>query len=152
MKILFVLLSSILPICAVHGQEAEKKELPPAVLSFELAEYTAKRNDGVKRLGEAAKAELLAIQQQQMKEGNLEATNAITKAIALLPITSPEKAIPPDGIPPAAVKTMKDHTMKVFAGITGLNAQFIPRLDKVKSDLLKSGDIAGANAAAAKAE
>ena len=120
------------------------------MLAFELAEYRAKREEGVKRLAESAKAQLLAIQQAQMQAGNLEATNAVTKAMAQLPITSPEKADPPAGVPTAAVSALKDHANKVFAGISGLNAQFVPRLEKVKTELLKSGDVAGANAADAK--
>lgn len=50
-------------------------------------------------------------------------------------------------MPPEAALVWKDHTRKVFAGITGLNNQFIPRLEKVKVDLLKAGDLPGANAA-----
>lgn len=152
MKTLFVALLCILPLFVVRGQQTAASNVLPASLAFELAEYTAKRSEGVKKLAEIAKNELLAIQQQAMKAGNLEATNAITLAVAQLPITSHEKATPPEGVPPAAVKAMKDHATKVFAGISGLNAQFIPRIEKVKSELLKSGDIAGANAAASKAQ
>ncbi|MFO1437908.1 MAG: hypothetical protein U1F81_06255 [Verrucomicrobiaceae bacterium] len=132
------------------SQQNPPAEALPAVLAFELAEYRAKREEGVKRLAESAKAQLLAIQQAQMQAGNLEATNAVTKAMAQLPITSPEKADPPAGVPTAAVSALKDHANKVFAGISGLNAQFVPRLEKVKTELLKSGDVAGANAADAK--
>lgn len=151
MNKLLVALLSILPLCAVHGQAATNN-VQPAALAFELAEYTAKRNEGLKKLTEMAKAELLVIQQQVMKAGDLEATNAITKAISQLPVTSHEEAVLPEGVPPTVVKIMKDHATKVFAGISGLNAQFIQRLEKVKSDLLKSGDIAGANTAASKAQ
>lgn len=150
MRTLFALLLTLLASHRLLGQQlpaqAPRQGLP-AVLAFELAEYDAKRADGLKRLAQAAKAQLEVVRQDQMKAGNLEGTNATLKAISLLPVTSVEKADPPEGAPADAVMVFKDHTRKTFAGITGLNTQFIPRLEKVKVELLKSGDLAGANAA-----
>ena len=85
-----------------------------------------------------------------MQAGKLEEANAINQLIAALPVTSPEKANPPEKLPSAAVQALKDHMSKAFAGICGLNQLFIPRLEKVKVDLLKVGDLAGANATEAK--
>ncbi|MDB6005334.1 MAG: y domain 1 [Prosthecobacter sp.] len=131
------------------SQPADKGVLPASV-AFELAEYGAKRTEGLNKLKELAKTQLQVVLKDQMSEGKLEAANAINKAVAALPITSPENATPPAGLPSAAVLVLKDHASKVFAGISGLNNQFIPRLDKVKVELLKSGDLPGANAADAK--
>lgn len=151
MKRVLFLLSLFVSACSAWCQTVGK-EASPAQLAFELAEYNAKRAEGTTRLAEAAKTQLSQAQQEQMKAGNLEAANAIAKAIESLPITSPEAVIPPDGLPSSAVGVLKDHVSKVFAGITGLNKLFIPRFEKVKTDLLKSGDLAGANAAAVKAQ
>ncbi len=149
MKLLFLLCSLSFVACKAWCQEATK-EILPAALAFELAEYQAKRADGTRRLTELAKSQLLTVQQEEMKAGHLETSNAITKAINILPITSPEAATPPDGMSAAAIGVLKDHIGKVFAGIAGLNKLFIPRIEKVKGDLLKAGDLAGANAAEAK--
>jgi len=129
---------------------AVAQEVPPAVLAFELAEYQSKRSEGVNRMKELAKTQLAAVQQSQMNEGKLAEANAINKAISSLPILSKEAAVPPDGLPLAAVLVLKEHAAKVFAGISGLNALFIPRLEKVKVELLKMGDLNGANATDAK--
>lgn len=142
-RLLFIVWLLLLHIPA-SGQQ------PTPTLSSELEAYTAKRTDGISRLTESAKLELQALQQQEMKAGNLDGTNAILAAIQQLPVTSKEKATPPAGLSPGATKVWNEHASKVFAGISGLNAQFLPRLEKVKSDLLKAGDVAGANEAAAK--
>jgi hypothetical protein len=126
------------------------KEVLPAALTLEVAEYNAKRTEGLGRLKDQAKTQLEGVLKDQMQAGKLDEANAINKLIATLPVTSPEKAIPPEKLPSAAVLVLKDHTSKAFAGISGLNEQFIPRLDKVKVDLLKLGDLAGANATEAK--
>jgi hypothetical protein len=139
----------VLPLCVGHGQQAASTASMPPILVSEVEEYTAKRTEGINKLTDVTKAELLAIQEKQMSEGNLEATNAITKAIKHLPIDSMDKAKPLDGIPPSAQKVMTDHASKVFAGISGLNLQFISRLEKVKLEVLKSGNVAGANSVAA---
>lgn len=122
----------------------------PAALALEIAEYNAKRTEGLGRLKDQAKAQLEEVLKSQMQAGNLEEANAINKLIAALPVTSPEKADPPEKLPSAGVMVLKDHVGRTFAGICGLNQQFIPRLDKVKVDLLKLGDLAGANATEAK--
>jgi hypothetical protein len=138
----------IVLLTLAHGLTTGQQ--PPPSLSSELDEYAARRADGINRLTKSVKEELLVIQQQEMKAANLDATNAIIEAIEQLPITSEENTTPRKGLPPAATKVLKVHAGKVFAGISGLNAQFIPRLERVKSDLLKAGDVAGANEAAAK--
>lgn len=138
----------LLPLPALHGPATGQQPMPS--LSMEMEEYAARRSDGISRLGQSARAELLVLQQQEMQSGNLETTNAIAEAIKSLPVVSKEAATPREGLPPAAAKAWKEHANKVFAGISGLNIQYIPRLEKVKSALLKAGDLAGANEAAAK--
>lgn len=133
-------------VTAAISQQAGKEALP-AALAFEMAEYETKRTEGLNRLKELAKAQLQVVLKDQMSEGKLEEANAINKVVAALPITTQENATPPARLPSMAAVVLKDHTSKVFAGISGLNNQFIPRLDKVKVELLKSGDLDGANAA-----
>ncbi|HEY1051375.1 MAG TPA: hypothetical protein VGE39_16500 [Prosthecobacter sp.] len=150
MRTLLILLLALLATHHVGAQQLPpqpSRQGLPATLAFELAEYDAKRADGLNRLAQMAKAQLEVVRKDQMEAGNLEGTNATLKAMSQLPVTSLEKADPPEGAPSDAVLVFKDHTRKVFAGITGLNAQFIPRIEKVKVELLKSGDLAGANAA-----
>lgn len=150
MRTLLALLLTLLATDSLLGQQLPaqpSRQGLPAALAFELAEYDAKRADGLHRLAQTARAQLEVVRQGHMKAGNLEGTNATLKAMSLLPVTSLEKADPPEGAPSDAVLVFKDHTRKAFAGITGLNTQFIPRIEKVKVELLKSGDLAGANAA-----
>lgn len=149
MKQFFILFILLLKTFSAMAQQNATTTLP-AVLAFELAEYQAKKTEGIDRLKELAKSQLQEVLKEQMKSGKLEAANAINVAIASLPITSQEKATPREGLPTAAVAVLKEHATKVFAGISGLNNQFIPRLDKVKVELLKTGDLPGANAADAK--
>ncbi len=151
-KILFGVFGILFLSFVGHSQQATSTEAMPLILVRELEQYTEKRTDGIKKLTDATKVELMAIQQKQMSEGNLEATNAMTKAIEYLPIDSLDKATPLEGIPPAAQKVMAEHATKVFAGISGLNLQFISRLEKVKLELLKSGNVAGANTVAAQVQ
>ncbi len=159
MKPIFIPCVIVLLSCMAAAQQATTpqtagpqvaKVVLPAALAFEIAEYNAKRTEGLGRLKIEAKTKLEEVLKDRMQAGNLEEANAINKLIAILPVTSPEKADPPEKLPSAGVMVMKDHVSRAFAGICGLNQLFIPRLDKVKTDLLKSGDLAGANAAEAK--
>ncbi|WP_294382354.1 hypothetical protein [Prosthecobacter sp.] len=159
MKSFFIPCATLLLSCMASAQQtppgqAAAKESPkvvlPAALALEIAEYDAKRDEGLGRLKSQAKTQLEEVLKDQMQAGKLEEANAINQLIATLPVTSPEKANPPEKLPSAAVTVLKDHVNKAFAGICGLNQLFIPRLDKVKVDLLKLGDLAGANATEAK--
>ena len=155
MKPFFLPCAILLLSCMAAAQPAATPEpaakvVLPAALALEIAEYNAKRTEGLGRLKSQAKTQLEEVLKDQMQAGNLEEANAINKLIAALPVTSPDKADPPEKLPSAAVLVLKDHVSKAFAGICGLNQQFIPRLDKVKVDLLKLGDLAGANATEAK--
>ena len=149
MKRLIIPLVVWLTASEVCGQQPAK-EIIPASLALELVEYEAKRKEGVGRLADEATTQLGVVLKTQMSEGKLEAANAINKAIASLPITTHEKANLPDGLPAAAVSVLKEHAQKTFAGIHGLNQLYIPKLEKVKVELLKSGDLAGANLTEAK--
>lgn len=145
MKIFYILSLLIQLVTVGYSQQA-------STLDSVLAEYKAKKSEGIKRLADAAKDELGRIQKAQMQSGRLPEANAISAAILKLPITTPEGAIPPDGLPAEAIVVLRDHTFKVFAGITGLNKIFIPRFDKLKDMLLKAGDLNGANSALTKAK
>lgn len=154
MKLLFtpcvcLLLSGL--ATAQQGTTPEPaKTVLPAPLALEVAEYNAKRAEGLGRLKGQAKMQLEEVLKEQMQAGKLAEANAINQLIAALPVTAPDKADPPEKLPSAAVLVLKDHVSKAFAGISGLNQLFIPRLEKVKVDLLKVGDLAGANATEAK--
>jgi len=121
-----------------------------AILASELAAYKEMREGGIARLREGAKTQLLAVQKDQMKIGDLEAANAIGKAIESLAATTLEHTDAPGDLPPAAAAVLRDFSSKVSAGISGLNNQYIARLEKLKSDSLKAGDLSGANAVDAK--
>lgn len=130
---------------------APKSPALPAPLAAEVGEYTTKRTEGLTRLTQMARTQVEAARQEQMKAGNLDAANATTQALASLSTSSPEQSVvPPANTPVPVVSILKDHATKVAAGIVGLNRLFIPRFEKVKVELLKAGDLAGANAADAK--
>ncbi|GEM_PF-712219 len=125
-------------------------------LAAVTAEYDAKRAAGLKRLNDEAKAQLEAVKKAQMTIGNLDGANAAQAAISTVPMTSTNPAAAPDttaeGLPAEAGAVLADHSTKVCAGIIGLNKLYIPRFETLKGTLLQAGDLAGANAAVAKAK
>jgi hypothetical protein len=143
MKYLTILLAIVSITRLALAQEVD-------TLASVSADYTAKRTAGLKRLSDTAKGELEAVKRAQMAIGNLEGANATQKAIESLPAHAANPAATPDpeaaGLPKDAGALLTSHSVSICQGVIGLNRLFIPRFESLKAQLLKTGDLAGANA------
>ncbi len=131
-------------------------QLQAATLVDLNAEYAAKRSSGLQRLNEATKLQLEAVKRAQMSAGNLAGANATNAIITGLPAITAAPAAKPNttapDLPAEAGRILTEHSAKICAGVVGLNKLYLPKLEELKTALLKSGDLDSANAADARAK